>query len=57
METLHGSDLYLMNCQGCHKAEGEGVSPEINSVINPVRATSAAALMARLKAAGREMSR
>jgi mono/diheme cytochrome c family protein len=55
--TLHGSDLYRMNCQGCHKADGEGLPPEINSVINPVRATSAVILMARLKAAGREMSR
>jgi mono/diheme cytochrome c family protein len=55
--TLHGSDLYRMNCQGCHKESGEGAPPEINSLINPVRATSAAMMMARMKAAGREMSR
>ena len=54
--TLHGSDLYRMTCQGCHKASGEGAPPEINSVIDPVRATSIAVITARMKAAGREMS-
>src|ERR1039457_2245362 len=37
--TLHGSDLYRLNCQGCHGESGQGAPPEINSVINPVRAT------------------
>lgn len=55
--TLHGSDLYRMNCRGCHGEEGSGAPPEINSVINPVRATSAAAMMERMKMAGMEMSR
>ncbi|TLY33222.1 MAG: cytochrome c [Ignavibacteria bacterium] len=55
--TLHGSDLYRMTCQGCHKESGQGAPPEINSVIDPVRATSVAAITARMKAAGREMSR
>lgn len=54
--TLHGSDLYRMTCQGCHKASGQGAPPEINSVIDPVRATSVAVITARMKAAGREMS-
>ncbi len=55
--TLHGSDLYRMTCQGCHKESGQGAPPEINSVIDPVRATSVAAITARMKATGREMSK
>jgi len=55
--TLHGSDLYRMNCRGCHGADGQGAPPEINSVINPVRATSAAAVMERMKTAGMDMNR
>jgi mono/diheme cytochrome c family protein len=55
--TLHGSDLYRLNCQGCHGASGAGTPPEINSVINPVRATSVAVIMERTKKTGQEMSR
>ena len=55
--TLHGSDLYRMNCQGCHGESGEGAPPEINSVINPVRATSVELVMARMKTAGMEIGR
>lgn len=55
--TLHGSDLYRMNCQGCHGESGAGAPPEINSVINPVRASSVEMIMARLKTTGMEISR
>jgi mono/diheme cytochrome c family protein len=55
--TLHGSDLYRLNCQGCHAGSGMGTPPEINSVINPVRATSVAVIMARSKKTGQDMSR
>lgn len=55
--TLHGVDLYRMNCQGCHGESGQGAPPEINSAINPVRATSVALVMARMKTAGMDMSR
>jgi mono/diheme cytochrome c family protein len=55
--VLHGSDLYRMNCRGCHGENGAGAPPEINSVINPVRATSTAAVMERMKIAGMNMSR
>lgn len=55
--TLHGADLYRLNCQGCHGASGAGTPPEINSVINPVRATSVAVIMERTKKTGQEMSR
>jgi mono/diheme cytochrome c family protein len=55
--TLHGSDLYRLNCRGCHGELGHGAPPEINSVTGPVQATSVAATMERMKKAGREMSR
>jgi mono/diheme cytochrome c family protein len=55
--TLHGADLYRLNCQGCHGESGLGAPPEINSVINPVRATSVALIMERMKAVGMDISR
>ena len=55
--TLHGADLYRMNCRGCHGEAGLGAPPEINSVINPVRATSAGLLMERMKSRGMDISR
>jgi mono/diheme cytochrome c family protein len=57
MVVLHGSDLYRMNCRGCHGEDGTGAPPEINSVINPVRATSAAVILERVKQTGAAMSR
>ena len=55
--TLHGSDLYRLNCQGCHGESGFGAPPEIGSVINPVRATSSVLVSERMKKAGMEISR
>jgi|SRR5579872_1055341 len=55
--TLHGSDLYRLNCQGCHGLKGTGAPPEINSVVGPVQATSVPVIMDRRKKAGQEMSR
>ena len=55
--TLHGSDLYRLNCQACHGPTGGGAPPEINSVIGPVQATSVAVIMARTKKTGQEVSR
>lgn len=54
--TVRGSDLYRLNCQGCHGESGEGAPPEINSVINPVRATSVDAVIERMKSTGAEIS-
>jgi mono/diheme cytochrome c family protein len=54
--VLHGSDLYRLNCQGCHGESGLGAPPEINSVINPVRATSVPLVMARMKATGMDVT-
>ncbi len=55
--TLHGSDVYRLNCRGCHEESGLGAPPEINSTINPVRATSVAVIMERMKKVGMDMSR
>jgi mono/diheme cytochrome c family protein len=55
--TFHGSDVYRLNCRGCHAESGHGAPPEINSVIDPVRATSVEVIMARMKKAGMDMSR
>ena len=55
--TFHGSDVYRLNCRGCHTGSGQGAPPEINSVINPVRSTSVQIIMNRMKKAGMDMSR
>ena len=55
--AFHGSDVYRLNCRGCHDGSGHGAPPEINSVIDPVRATSVEIIMARMKKAGMDMSR
>jgi mono/diheme cytochrome c family protein len=54
--TVHGADLYRMNCRGCHGEAGLGAPPEINSVINPVRAGSTMLVMERMKKTGMSMS-
>src|SRR5882762_6390767 len=54
--SLRGADLYRLNCQSCHGETGQGAPPEINSVINPVRATSVATVVERMKATGMNMS-
>ena len=53
--TLQGADLYRLNCQSCHGASGEGAPPEINSVINPVRATSVPLVIERMKKMGMDV--
>jgi len=55
--TLHGADLYRLNCWGCHGEFGLGAPPEINSVINPTRAASIQLVMERMKKIGMDMSR
>src|ERR1700757_1909626 len=55
--TLHGSDLYRLNCWGCHGEFGLGAPPEINSVINPTRAMSTQVILERMKNLGMDMSR
>src|SRR5712692_1187555 len=52
---LSGADLYRLNCQSCHKADGSGVPPAINSLIGPVQATSAVMIRAQMKQRGIEL--
>jgi mono/diheme cytochrome c family protein len=40
--VLTGADLYRLNCQPCHRSSGAGIPPEMPTLIDPVRATSAA---------------
>jgi mono/diheme cytochrome c family protein len=53
--TLVGQDLYRLNCQSCHGPDGRGAPPEINSLLDPVRATSPALLEARQREQGRRL--
>lgn len=55
--TLHGADLYRLNCWACHGEFGLGAPPEINSVINPTRAASIVVVMERMKKLGMSISR
>lgn len=54
--TLYGSDLYRLKCQSCHGTSGMGALPEINSVIDPVRATSARLYIERMKKVGMDVT-
>jgi mono/diheme cytochrome c family protein len=54
--TLRGADLYRLNCRGCHGEAGLGAPPEINSIIDPVRATSVRLLQERMKKVGASLS-
>jgi mono/diheme cytochrome c family protein len=39
-QVLTGGDLYRLNCQACHRAEGTGSPPEIKSVLSLVQGSS-----------------
>jgi mono/diheme cytochrome c family protein len=52
---VSGSDLYRLNCQSCHKPDGSGVPPEINSLIGPIQATSPLMIRAQMKQRGMEL--
>jgi mono/diheme cytochrome c family protein len=54
--VLSGSDLYRLNCESCHQPDGRGSPPEVHSLLDPVRATSAALMSERLKARGAPVS-
>jgi mono/diheme cytochrome c family protein len=38
--VLTGADLYRLNCQACHRAEGTGSPPEIKSILDLVQGSS-----------------
>ena len=47
--VLSGSDLYRLDCESCHQPDGRGSPPEVNSLVDAVRATSPALMEQRLK--------
>jgi len=51
--VLTGADLYRVSCRACHKPDGSGGPPEINSIIGPVQSASAPWMTQRMKAMGR----
>lgn len=53
--TLSGVDLYRFKCQACHGVLGVGAPPEIHSVIDPMRATSAKLYVERMKQVGMDV--
>ncbi len=54
--VVTGADLYRFSCRACHGERAEGVPPEINSMINPVQATSPDLILARMKKSGAPVS-
>jgi len=54
--TLSGADLYRLDCQPCHQADGGGAPPEINAIIGPVQATSSVVMFERMKTMGRPIT-
>jgi mono/diheme cytochrome c family protein len=51
--VLSGADLYRISCRACHRPNGEGAPPEINSIIGPIQSASVQWLTERMKAMGR----
>jgi mono/diheme cytochrome c family protein len=47
--VLSGADLYRISCRSCHKPDGSGSPPEINSLIGPVQAASVQWMTQRMK--------
>jgi mono/diheme cytochrome c family protein len=45
---ITGEDLYRLNCQACHRAEGTGAVPEIYSLLTAVQGSSLALVRGRL---------
>jgi cytochrome c5 len=61
---IAGADIYRLNCQACHRAEGTGAPPEIKAVLLTVQGStlqqmrstvSRADLLARIEKGGQKM--
>jgi mono/diheme cytochrome c family protein len=46
---LTGEDLYRLNCQACHGAEGTGAQPDVRSVLPMVQGSSFQAMQQKLR--------
>lgn len=53
--VLTGADLYRLSCRSCHTAAGTGSPPEVKSLIDPIRATSAENTLRQMEARGRSI--
>jgi mono/diheme cytochrome c family protein len=53
--VLSGAEFFRISCRSCHKANGTGAPPEINSLISPVRAASFQWTTEDMKARGRNL--
>lgn len=51
--VLTGADLYRLSCRSCHTAAGTGSAPEVSSLIDPIRATSAELTLRQMEERGR----
>ena len=51
--VLTGTDLYRLNCQACHRAEGTGSPPEIKSVLDLVQGSSLELVRRQLQQEGK----
>jgi mono/diheme cytochrome c family protein len=51
--VLTGADLYRLNCQACHTAEGTGSPPEIKSAMDLVQGSSLALVRRHFEQEGR----
>jgi mono/diheme cytochrome c family protein len=51
--VLTGADLYRLNCQACHRAEGTGAPPEVRSVLPVVQGSSYEMMRRKLRFEGR----
>ena len=54
--SITGADIFRLSCRACHGERGEGVPPEINSMVDPVRATSPELILERMKKSGAPVS-
>ena len=50
---LTGADLYRLNCQACHRAEGTGAPPDVRSVLPIVQGSSFQFMQQQLRLEGR----
>ena len=55
--VLSGADLYRLNCQACHGAEGTGTPPEIKSVLGLVQGSSLELVRQHLQQTGTSATR
>jgi mono/diheme cytochrome c family protein len=49
---LTGADLYRLNCQACHRAEGTGTAPDVRSLLPVVQGSSFEAMRQKLRLEG-----